>query len=350
MSLVGDTSILIRAPELRRFAAAILQAAGVSGDIADEWAKCLVWANLRGTDSHGVLRIPRYIELLAKNAINSAPMMRVERRAGAISLLEADLAPGPAAMSRAMKEAIACARDVHIGWCAARNITHAGAIGYFALQAAEAGMAGLVMTASGPMMAYHGARVPGVSSNPIAFAFPAANRPAFLLDMSTATVAMGKVLSARDARRQVPIDWGIDADGRPTTDPKRISTLLPLGGPKGSGLSFMIECLCSLTVGNPIIAQALESGGSLDSPFLNGVAIAIDLSAFGDVGAIRIEAERLGSAISALPRANAERIFLPGERGDSVMQERERNGIPIPSGTWSRLLTAAGKLGVGPPG
>ena len=85
MSLVGDTSILIRAPELRRFAAATLQAAGVSGDIADEWAKCLVWANLRGTDSHGVLRIPRYIELLAKNAINSAPMMRVERRAGAIA-------------------------------------------------------------------------------------------------------------------------------------------------------------------------------------------------------------------------------------------------------------------------
>ena len=89
-------------------------------------------------------------------------------------LLEADLAPGPAAMSRAMKEAIACARDVHIGWCAARNITHAGAIGYFALQAAEAGMAGIVMTASGPMMAYHGARVAGVSTNPIAIAFPAA--------------------------------------------------------------------------------------------------------------------------------------------------------------------------------
>ena len=222
MSLVGDTSILVRASELRRFAAAILQAAGVLGDIADEWAKCLVWANLRGTDSHGVLQIPRYIELLAKNAINAAPEMRVERRAGAISLLEADLAPGPAAMSRAMKEAIACARDVHIGWCAARNITHAGAIGYFALQAAEVGMAGIVMTASGPMMAYHGARVPGVSSNPVAIAFPAADRPAFLLDMSTAQVAMGKVLIARDASRQVPIDWGIDADGRRTTDPKKI--------------------------------------------------------------------------------------------------------------------------------
>jgi ureidoglycolate dehydrogenase (NAD+) len=238
---------------------------------------------------------------------------------------------------------------VHVGWCAARNITHAGAIGYFALQAAEAGMAGIVMTASGPMMAYHGARVAGVSSNPLAFAFPAGERTAFLFDMSTATVAMGKVLSARDAGRPVPIDWGIDADGRPTTDPKRISTLLPLGGPKGSGLSFMIECLCSLTVGNPVIARALESGGSLDSPFLNGVAIAIDLSAFGDPRGIQLEAGRLGRAIAALPRANGDRIFLPGERGDGIMQERERNGIPIPSGTWSRLLAAAAKLGVAPP-
>jgi ureidoglycolate dehydrogenase (NAD+) len=348
MSLASNTSVLVSAPDLQRFAAELLQASGVSADIAAEWAKSLVWSNLRGVDSHGVLRIPRYIELLGKKAINSAPVMRVEKKAGAIAVLEADLAPGPVAMSRAMKEAIACARDVHIGWCAARNITHAGAIGYFALQAAEAGMAGIVMTASGPMMAYHGARVAGVSTNPIAIAFPAVQKP-FLIDMSTATVAMGKVLNARDAGRQVPLDWGIDTDGRPTTDPKRISTLLPLGGPKGSGLSFMIECLCSLTVGNPIIAQALESGGSLDSPFLNGVAIAIDLSAFGDVEAIRSEAERLGAAISALPEANAGGILLPGERGDRVLQERERNGIPIPSGTWSRLLAAAEKLGVGTP-
>ena len=327
-----------------------LQAAGVSADIAAEWAKALVWSNLRGVDSHGVLRIPRYIELLGKKAINSAPVMRVEKKAGAIAVLEADLAPGPVAMSRAMKEAIACAREVHIGWCAARNITHAGAIGYFALQAAEAGMAGIVMTASGPMMAYHGARVAGVSTNPIAIAFPAVNRPAFLIDMSTATVAMGKVLNARDAGRQVPLDWGIDTDGRPTTDPKSISTLLPLGGPKGSGLSFMIECLCSLTVGNPIIAQALESGGSLDSPFLNGVAIAIDLSVFGDLDTIRGEAERLGAAISALPkRTTRGASSFPGNAATASCENARRNGIPIPSGTWSRLLAAAEKLGVGPP-
>lgn len=350
MPPADSASIVVGAAELRGFAAAILQAAGVSREMADEWAACLVWANLRGVDSHGVLRIPRYVELLGRKAINASPAMRLERKVGAIAVLEADLAPGPVAMSRAMREAIECAREVHLGWCAARNITHAGAIGYFALQAAEAGMAGIVMTASGPMMAYHGARVAGVSTNPIALAFPAADRPAFLIDMSTSTVAMGKVLEARDADRQVPLDWGIGTDGRPTSDPKRIATLLPLGGAKGSGLSFMIECLCSLATANPVVARAIEAGGSLDSPFLNGIAIAIDLSAFGDPAAIRREADRLGAAVSALPRAaNVERIFLPGERGDSIRKAREQSGIPVPSGTWSRLLAIAGKLGVRPP-
>src|SRR5262249_14195024 len=102
----------------------------------------------------GVLRIPGYIERLKTKAINPTPNMRVEKRAGAIAVLEADRAPGAVAMTMAMAEAIARAREAHVGWCAARNITHAGAVGYFALQAADAGMAGSVMSASGPMMAY----------------------------------------------------------------------------------------------------------------------------------------------------------------------------------------------------
>src|SRR5262249_41002945 len=109
-----------------------------------------------------------------------------------------------------------------------------GAVGYFALQAANAGMAGIVMSASGPMMAYPGAKVAAVSSNPLAVAFPAKNRPPLLVDMSTSTVAMGKVMSARDAGREIPLGWGLDAQGRDTTDLRKLATLLPLGGPKGS--------------------------------------------------------------------------------------------------------------------
>jgi ureidoglycolate dehydrogenase (NAD+) len=345
-----EPEIRIQSSTLARFVAALLEGAGVARPLASEWTTSLVCANLRGVDSHGVLRVPRYVELLKRKTINPSPNMKVERRAGAIAVLEADRAPGAIAMSRAMAEAIACARETHIGWCAARNITHAGAVGYFALQAAKAGMAGIVMTASGPLMAYHGARVSGVSTNPLAIAFPAGGRPPYLIDMSTSTVAMGKLMSARDAHRDVPLGWGIDAQGHETTDSTKITTLLPMAGPKGSGLSFMIECLCSLTVHNPIVASALESGGTLDNPFLNGVAMAIDLAAFGDVEAIRAQADRLGDAIVSLPTAaGVDRIFLPGERGDSVLQERERTGIPLPRGTWARLLATAEALGIMPP-
>jgi LDH2 family malate/lactate/ureidoglycolate dehydrogenase len=332
------------------FAAAIFAAAGVASHMAARWAEAVVWANLRGVDSHGVIRIPRYVDLLKKGSINPRPAMKVERRAGAVAVLDADRAPGAIGMARAMDEAIACAREVHIGWCAAKQITHAGAVGYFALQAARAGMAGIVMTASGPLMAYHGARVAGVSTNPIAIAVPGKKRRPLVLDMSTSTVANGKVLAARDKGTPVPLGWGLDAEGRDTTDPKKITTLTPLGGPKGSGLSLMIECLASIAVGSPLISLALLSGGLAEDPFLNGVAIAVDLAAIGDLDKFTAEVDRLGDAITGLPRAaGVDRILLPGERGDAILAEREEAGIPVPAGTWKRLTTAAEGLGVKAP-
>jgi ureidoglycolate dehydrogenase (NAD+) len=343
--------IRISKVDLQSFVAAIFAAAGVEGTMARTWTDAVVWANLRGVDSHGVIRIPRYVDLLKKKSINPHPAMRVVRKSGAIAVLEADRAPGAIAMTRAMDEAIGRAKEVHVGWCAARNIGHAGAVGYFALQAARAGMAGIVMTASGPLMAYHGARVSGVSTNPLAIAVPGERRRPFLLDMSTSTVSNGKVLAARDRGEQVPIGWGIDAEGRDTTDPKKIATLLPLGGAKGSGLALMIECLASLAVGNPLISLALLSGGLADNPFLNGVAIAVDLAAIGDLGTFTAEVDRLGDAIVGLPRAaGVDRILLPGERGDTILAEREVSGIPIPEGTWSRLTATAKELGLQAPG
>ncbi len=347
---MSQDAILIGKAELSAFASAIFVAAGVSHAHAEQWAKMLIWANLRGVDSHGVIRIPRYLDLLRRKSINATPNMRIERKAGAIAVLDADRAPGAVAMTRAMSEAIARAREVHIGWCGARNITHSGAIGYFALQAAAAGMAGIVMSASGPMMAYPGARSAAVSSNPLAIAVPAKNRRPYLIDMSTATVANGKILDAKDKGEPVPLGWGLDAQGRDTTDPRAIATLLPMGGAKGAGLSFMIECLCSLALSNPRVAPALESGAGTDDPFLNGTAVAIDLAAFGDFDLFTREADRLGDAIAKLPRANGvERILLPGERGDSIMAEREISGIPVPQGTWQRLVAAAQTVGVSAP-
>lgn len=343
--------IRIGKAELEAFVAAIFVATGLTREHADAWAKMLVWANLRGTDSHGVIRIPRYIDLVNAGSIKAKPDIRVTRKPGAAAIvLEADRAPSAVALTRAMSEAVAAARETGVAWCAARHVSHTGAIGYFALQAAEAGMAGIVMSASGPMMAYPGTRVPAVSSNPIAFAVPRKGGRPFLLDFSTGVVANGKIMAAADRGEKIPVGWGLDKDGNDTTDPKAVETLLPLGGAKGAGLSFMIECLTSLLLSESRIAPDLESWAIGDDPFLNGSVVAIDPGAFGDCDVFEREAERLGIAIADLARAKGvDRIYLPGERGDAIRAEREVKGIPIPQGTWQRIAKAADKLGVPPP-
>ena len=331
---------------LRDFATAIFCAAGVAPDDARSWAETLVWANLRGVDSHGVLRIPRYLELIGTGAINPRPRMAMRMQAGAIGMLEADLAPGPVAMNRAMDEAIAIARRLHLGWVVARDITHAGAVGHFALRAAEQGFAGLVMTASGPLMAWPGSAGAVVSTNPLAIAIPAGARPPLLLDMSTAAVALGKVMAAKDAGTPIPQGWGVDARGQATTDPAAVATLLPMAGPKGAGLSLMIECLASLAAGNPLIAPALSGQGPKDGPRMNGLAIALDVAAFGDGESFAREVDALATAVAAVPASGDEPVLLPGERGGAVMARRLHEGIALPAGTWKRLAAAAAALDV----
>jgi ureidoglycolate dehydrogenase (NAD+) len=339
--------VRIAAAALHALAQDILATTGCTREEAGIWAETLVWANLRGVDSHGVLRIPRYLEQIAKGDIHPAGQVRLVKSAGAIALLECERAPGPVAMVRAMDEAIAAAKRVHVGWCVARDITHAGAVGHFALRAAAEGMAGLVMTASVPLMAWPGSKGPVVSTNPIAIAIPAGKHPPLLLDMATATVALGKILGARQSGQPIPPDWGIDAAGAPTTDAKAVATLMPMAGPKGAGLSLMIECLTSLVAANPVIAPALR--GEL-SYAMNGVAIALDLAAFGDPAEFAASVDDLAAIVAAQPRADGvDALLVPGERGDAELVRRREAGIPLPAGVWQQLVEAATRLGVAVP-
>jgi ureidoglycolate dehydrogenase (NAD+) len=334
-----------RPEELREYARGLLAAGGFAPSHAACTADVLVWANARGADSHGVLRIPRYIEMVEQGAINPVAEPAVTRHEGAVSVLEAHQSPGASAMLMAMSEAITNAARFGFGWCAARNITHAGAVGYYALHAVRQGYLGVVMTASGPLMAYHGSRAVGVSSNPIAFAAPAPGDPV-LLDMSTSTAALGKIMAAKDAGAPIPDTWGMDAQGRPTTDPAAVAMLTPLGGPKGSGLSLMIEILASVLAANPVIAPALNGGKA----GMNGLAMAIEIGAFGDPARFRDEVGCLVAAIRALPPApDTIRVLIPGERGFGVAAERLRTGIPLAAGTLKRLAALGDRLGVAAP-
>jgi ureidoglycolate dehydrogenase (NAD+) len=336
---------LYRAEDLQTYAAALLAGGGFSPAHAEQTARVLVWANARGADSHGVLRIPRYVEMVEEGKINPVAAPEVKISNGAVSILEADSAPGASSMLVAMDEAVEIASRLGIGWCSARNITHAGAVGYYTMQAARRGYVGIVMTASGPLMAYHGARVSGVSTNPISIAVPAEGNP-LLLDMSTSTVALGKIMAAKDASRPVPHGWGIDADGEPATDPHKIATLTPLGGPKGSGLSLMIEVLASVLVSNPVISEALSGR----SATMNGLAMALNIQAFADADVFARQIAELVVSIKGLPAARGtEAILMPGERGFAMADQRSRDGIPLAKGTLKRLAELAERLGVPEP-
>ncbi len=339
---------VVQKSELTEFAAALLRACGFTPDEAAQTADLLVWANLRGADSHGVLRIPRYIEMVNLGVIRTGQQPEVIREFGATCVLDFGKAPGSIAMAHAAGKAGDLAEKFGIGWCGARAISHAGAIGYFTAQLAARGLVGIAMTASKPLMSYFDAKGEAVSTNPLSIAVP---RPGeadpIVLDMSTAAVALGKIMAAKDAGKAIPKGWAIDVNGIETEDPHAVAAILPMAGPKGSGLSLMIEILASVLVGNAIIAPVLrgESKGGF-----NGLVLAISPAAFGDTASFLASVEGLAEAIHALePASGADGVRLPGERGFQTERERSVNGIPLTAGTARNLAEAAEKAGLAIP-
>ena len=236
-------------------------AAGLSDAHAATIADVLVWADLRGVDSHGVMRIPMYVRLLDAGDLNPAPTIAIRTDTPAAVVLEMDRVAGPVAMTTAAAAAVRKARDAGIGCALARGTTHTAALGYYTSAVARDGMAAIAFAASVPMMAYHGARVAGASTSPISIAVPGGERGPLVFDMATSVISAGGLTQARRAGRPLPPGLALDANGLPTTDPAAATLPRPLGGHKGSGLSLMIECLVSLVASNPIIADALTMEG-----------------------------------------------------------------------------------------
>lgn len=334
--------------DLTRFATDVFARTGLPRNDAKVVAEVLVWANLRGVDTHGVTRIPRYVELIEQGDMNPRPEIRIRSETAAAVLIEADRAAGPVAMMRGVSEAVRKARGAGVGLALVRATTHTAALGYYTLEIAKAGMAGTALAGSWPNVIYHGSKAAGVSTSPISIAVPG-GKPV-VLDMATSIVSMGKLNQAKKAGKPIPEGWALDAEGRPTTDPLTAQTPLPMGGAKGSGLSFMVECLASLITANPLLAESLEHTPAGARHRQNGFVLAIDLSQFGDPESFRREVDRLVKALKALPRADGtEEILMPGERGRRTLEQRTREGISLPRAVHAELLGLGERLGVAMP-
>jgi LDH2 family malate/lactate/ureidoglycolate dehydrogenase len=337
----GD--VLIHWETLQTFTAEVFERLGMPPQDARTEAEVLIWANLRGVDSHGVLRIPSYARSVENGHMNPRPEIRVAKETPATLLIDCDHAFGPVVTVFAMQRVIEKARQAGIGWAVLRETTHQGAMGYYPLIAVEQDMAGIALVCSPPNTAPYGARVPGVHNAPIAIGVPAKKHRPLLLDMATSVAAGGKVMLARDKGIAMPEGWAIDKQGRPTTDPNLVGALLPTGGYKGSGLAIMFESLSGLMVGNPLLGPVLS--GSQRPNAQNSVVAAIDIGVFTDVEGYKANVDTLIEGLKALPPADGfDEVLVPGEPEDRTYEQRVRDGIPLPHGTVRNLQEVAAKL------
>src|SRR5215469_14934237 len=348
--MAKDPPLRIQYERLRDLVRDIFAAAGTPAEDARIVAEALVWANLRGIDSHGVSRVPRYLELFDSGESKPAAQLRVSRARAGVVLVDADGAPGPVALSRAMREAVAAARETGVAWAGVRGTVQTGAIGYYTSQALEAGMVGIGIVAGIPNMAYHGARGIGVATSPISIAIPADRHPALVLDMATAVMALGRLQQYKVQNRQLPEGAAMTAEGEVTTDPARAVTPMPLGGPKGAGLSLAFELLTSGLMSNPIVTPFHQKTPEGRRHRQNASLIAVDISAFTDPAAFRRTVDATLDTIKQLPRlAESEEILIPGERGARTYAARQRDGISVSADVWASLKKAAEKYGLAAP-
>ena len=342
--------VVIPAGELGEFVTALLAKAVPDPDHAKTISDVLLWASLRGVDSHGVTRVPRYLELLDSGEANATPEMSFSGGPSGVTVLDADRAPGPVALTAAADEAARRARTGGIGAVGVRRTVHTGAIGYYTSRIAAQGLVGIAFVAGMPNMSYPGVTGAAVATSPLSIAVPTAGEPMVLLDMATAGIALGKIAQYRNAGKTLPEGVAATADGTPTTDPQLAKMPLPLGGAKGAGMSLVFELITSVLVGAPIVSSFHSDDPQGRVHRQNALIIALDPAAFGDATAFTSHVSETLHALQGLPKANEDAsIRYPGENSAAVAGMRAANGIPVGPKVWAELEVAAEKNGVALP-
>jgi LDH2 family malate/lactate/ureidoglycolate dehydrogenase len=307
----------ISAAALREFVASLFIAAGIPAAAAAEVACGLVDANLEGLPSHGVMLIDMYIERLRAGSVSRHTSATVVSDKKAAVVLDAGNVLGQLTGTQAMTFAIGKARQFAAGIVSVRHGFHFGTAGRYAMQAAEAGCIGIAMCNTRPLMPAPGGAERAVGNNPIAIALPTEGKIPIVLDMATSEAAMGKIRMAEKAKEKIPPTWAVTAEGMATTNPTEAiaGMLLPFGGAKGFGLSFLIDLLCGLLSQGAMGPEVRPLYGDFAIPYdCSHLFIAIDVAHFCELDWFRRHAAAAAEHIRAGRRApGVEQLFTPGE-------------------------------------
>ena len=337
--------------EADAFARALLTAHGVPKKDAAVIAACLVRADLRGVDTHGLMRLPAYLERVRRGLINPKPTLAPKRASPVAAGLDGQNGFGFVVGTRAMAEAVAMARKSGIGIVAARRSNHFGMAAAYVLQALEAGYVSLVFTNAPRAMPPWGGRDALLGTNPLAAGAPGGKLAPFVLDMSTAVAARGKIRIAEKRGEKIPLGCALDAQGRPTTDPVEAlkGVVLPIAGPKGSGLSMLMEIFGGVISGAAYAGDVRDQYKTFDRPQNVGhFFFAMKPDLFVSKREYRARMDTLVERVRACARAEGfDEILMPGEGGSREEEGRRGRGIPYGTGEVEALQAEAERAGVG---
>ncbi len=343
----------IAAADLETFVANAFEAVGISRPEAASIAEMMVCADLHGADGHGVFRLPQYIRRIKGGAVNVKPMIRVERDAPGMALVDGDNGMGHLVMRFATEQAIDKARTAGAAWVGVKWSNHAGPASLYASMPVAHDMIGLYLAVGNANhLAAWGGLDMLLSTNPIALGIPAGSERPIVLDMATTVAAYGKVKTAAQRGETMPEGWMIDRAGRPLTDPTRAAEglLLPIGGYKGYGLALVFGLLAGTLNGAAMGHDVVDFNADDTTPTNTGhVIVAINVAMFRPLGEFKASVDQLIRDIRGSKRLpGVDSIRLPGEQSHAKRDERSRLGVPLSAPLLASLNQLAADLEIAP--
>jgi LDH2 family malate/lactate/ureidoglycolate dehydrogenase len=344
--------LVFPAERLQALTQAIFERVGAPPDIAQRVAEALVESNLAGHDSHGVIRIPSYVEAVRRGHVIPDARPTVQKESAVLALVDGGWAFGQVSAAFATDLAVRKAREHGLAAVGIVRCTHIGRLGEYPTMAAAQNVASLIVAGGfggpGATAAPYGGARPLFGTNPLAIGFPVKDRPPVIIDFATTAVAAGKIQVALAKGEPLPPGAILDRHGRPTTDPRDYyegGMLLPFGGHKGYGLAVAVELLGRVLTGADLFAEPGRGGPVYER---SGVLIlAIATGAFQDVETVLAEAARTVARIKAVPPAEGfAEVLVPGEPEFRTRAERLRTGLPVPETTWHAIVQTAQSLGL----
>ena len=338
------------AQDLTDYAAAMFRSVGMSNEDANLIAGDLVKANLRGVDSHGISRIPMYLERLRQGLVNPRPEVKVTKVAGAVAHVDGDNGMGFVPSHAAMNTACDIAAEMGIGLVGVHRSTHFGMGASYALRAIERGFISMIFTNSSPAIAMWGGRTAFLGASPIAAGIPGGKHPPYVMDMAMTVIARGKIRLAAMKGDPIPEGLALDLEGNPTTDAAKAfeGVCLPFGGVKGSVLGTLMDLMSGVLTG-------ANFGGDVKSLYFDHsepqnvghLFFAIKPDLFMSLTDFGARMDTFYERIKDLPRAaGVDEIMLPGEPEQRREMQRRRDGVPVTANVVDDLIAEGEAAGV----